>query len=162
MKKILISVLLLAGITFGQSSGKWIIDHQFRTYTDSLQWSTSTADALIKDSVWILSFNWNPDYIKFMLKGNANSTVDSVGVKLGYEIYNETADTLQETIYGCQTSLKDSAWATVNVMINNSTGKDYTLYNLPAFPKLKLSLLNYREGVITRKVQITVQAWKND
>jgi hypothetical protein len=158
MKKVIILFVLLTSFLFPQSGGKWIIDYQVRTYTDSLQFENDGIAG--KDSVWLLTFNFNPKTVKVFIKGNANAGGDSIGLQYGYDVYNELATTITETNWGSQTSVKDSAWNTVNVMINNTTGKDYTLYNLPAFNKLKFSLLNYRAAVPTRKVQVTIQAWQ--
>lgn len=158
MKKLIILIFVICSLSYAQMDGKWLVDGESRTYTDSLQYNT---DGLAgKDSVWIINFNFNPSAIKIYVKGNANSTVDTITAQLGYDVFNES-DALIETNYGSITALKDSGWNTVNSMINNTVGKDFSVYNFPAFGKLKLSLANYRAAVPTRKVQITVQAWKN-
>lgn len=158
MKKIILLIVLLTTLAYSQSGGKWIIDYKCRTYTDSLQFKTDVDTT--KDSVWNLTMTFNPKTVKIFIKGNSNSTADSISVQFGYDVYNELGTSIVETNWGCQTSVKDSAWNTVNVLVNNTTGKDYTLFNLPAFNKLKFSLLNYRAAVPTRKVQLTVQAWE--
>lgn len=156
MKTIILTILLTT-LSLAQMNGKWIIDGQFRTYTDSLQYQTDAVEG--KDSVWIISFNFNPDAIKIYVKGNNNSPVDSIGVQFGYDVYNESG-TVIETFYGSWTALKDSAWNTVNTIVNNTVGKDYSLFNFPTFSKVKLTLRNHRGTLATRKSQVTVQAWK--
>lgn len=159
MKKLIILItIILCSLSYAQMNGKWIVDNEARIYTDSLQFEVSDSLAQ-KDSVWILNFNFNPSSVRIYVKGNANSSVDSIGVQFGFDVYNESG-TLIETNYGSYTALKDSGWNTVSTIINNSVGKDYSVYQFPAYGKLKLSLLNYRAALLTRKVQITVQAFK--
>jgi hypothetical protein len=155
--KTIILVLFLTCLSFAQMNGKWVFENEYRTYTDSLQFQTDAVAS--KDSVWILNLNFNPDAVKFYIKGNANSTVDTVIAQLGYDVYNESGAVVQ-TNYGSITALKDSGWNTVNYMINNTVGKDFSLFNFSTFNKIKLTLKNYRAAVPTRKIQVTVQAWK--
>lgn len=159
MKRLILIMAILTPLSFAQMNGKWVIDGSFRTYTDSLQYQTDVVAS--KDSVWILSFNWNPDAVRIYIKGNSNNPVDSIGVQFGYDVYNESG-TVVATQYGSWTALKDSAWNTVSTIVNNTVGKDYAVYQFPSYGKLKFTLRNHRGTLTTRKAQITVQAWKND
>lgn len=157
---ILIIAIILTSLSFAQMNGKWVIDGQFRTWTDSLQYTANDSDA-VKDSVWVINFGFNPDAVRIYVKGNANNTVDSINVRLSAKVYNESG-TLVETLWSNPVSLKDSAWNTVNLIVNKSTGKDYSIYQFSTFDSIKISLLNATSTIRERKVQITVQAWKND
>ena len=165
MKKIiLLIVLILSGIAFGQSGGKWIVADQVRTWTDSLQFTANDSDA-VKDSVMILNMNFSPSAIKILVKGDTNGTVggeiDSIGIQVAYPVYNEAGTTVTETNYGSYIGVKDSAWNTINVITGATTNKDYTIFNLPPYTKMKFSLLNASSTIRERTVQITVEAWKD-
>jgi len=159
MKKILSIVLILfavCSVSFGQDNGL-IMTSKVITWTDSLQYQT---DAIAgKDSVWILPVNYRADYFRIYLDANTNSPIDSIGIELGARVYTNTG-VCTDTIWGSYIAVKDSALNTLNVLINNTTGKDYTLWNLPPIDLMKLSLLNYRNLLPTRKVRVTIQGTK--
>ena len=160
MKKILSIVLILLAVcsfSFGQSNGL-VMTSKVITWTDSLGYSGS--DTLtVADSVWIIPVNYRADYFRIYLDANSNSAVDSIGVELGARVYT-SAGVCTDTTWGSYTAIKDSGLNTLNVMVNNEGGKDYTLWNLPPVDLMKLSLLNYRVAVLTRNVRVTVQGTK--
>jgi len=149
---ILILVLLIAGFTLAQTKGKQIGGGT--VWTDSLGYGTVATS----DSVWILNTNFAHGWYRIFVEGNANSPVDSFIVQAGTVRYDESRDA-QDTIWGSYCALKDSAWGDLNVMINNSVGKDFLMF-VPMAQLLRFSLLNHRGGLVTRNSVITINAKK--
>lgn len=161
MKKILSTILILlalVSISFAQSNGL-IMTSKVITWTDSLGYSGSDTLA-VADSVWILPINFRTDYFRIYLDANANSAVDSIGIELGAKVYT-SAGVCTDTTWGSYIGVKDSAWNTLNVLVNNTTGKDYSLFFMPPVDLMKLSLLNYRAALTTRNVRVTIQGTKD-
>lgn len=154
MKKIiLLFVMTLAGIAFSQSTG--VVEGNGVIWTDSLGY---TKYAETKDSVWILKTNFLYNDYRIFIKGNANTTVDSLRCYSGTIRYRENK-TPVDTIWGSQIALKDSAGNTVYTIINNTVGKDYTMTR-PATQLFKIALLNYRAAKPLRNTVLTINAGK--
>ena len=148
-------LFILVGVSNAQLKG--VVQGDATIWTDSLGYSGS-APVNTADSVWIFKPNFNDEWYRIFVKGNANSSVDSIYVKVGtirYNNYNRAIDTL----WGSYATLKDSGWNTVNVIVNNTVGKDFTLFS-PVTQLLQFGLLNYRAALTTRNVEITVQGLK--
>ncbi len=158
MKKLIITlVFLLIGITQAQTGGVAIGDAS--VWTDSVGYGTGAAGTpTASDSVWILKTDFSYEWYRIFVKGNANSTVDSVKIQAGTIRYYNSGNA-KDTIWGSWATLKDSVWGSVNTIVNNTVGKDYTLFN-PAAQLLKFSLLNYRLAKPLRNVVITINAVK--
>jgi hypothetical protein len=152
MKAFLIA-LIFTGFTMAQSNGQAIGDATI--WTDSLGYSGSDT-LVVADSSFILKVDFNNEWYKVFVKGNANSSVDSIYVQAGAVRYNNYGTPL-DTVWGSYTTLKDSAWNSVNVIVNNTVGKDYMIYT-PVAELLKFQLLNYRAALTTRNVVLTIQA----
>lgn len=157
MKQLLALLILLTIGANAQSQGL-VITSGANIYADSLQYKTD--GNANKDSVWIIKPNFSANSVRLFLKGNSNSTVDSIGVKLGTIRYRNNG-TPVDTIWGNKIAFKDSAWNTVNILVNSSTGKDYSLYVMPAIQLMKIYILNYRNSKPTRKVDVIVQTIKD-
>jgi hypothetical protein len=156
-KTILLFLIILSGIAFSQSKGIVIGDGV--VWTDSVGYGTgAVGSATASDSVFILNTRFSNEWYRIFIKGNAHSTVDSVKIQAGTIRYYNTG-VPKDTIWGSFITLKDSAWNTVNTIVNNTTGKDYTIYN-PIIQLLKFSLLNYRAASLLRNVTITINAKK--
>ena len=153
MKKLILAILLLTGVSFAQTGGVSISGNSI--WTDSLGYGTVATS----DSVWILKNDFSYEWYRIFVEGNANSPVDSFVVQAGTIRYNEKTKAAVDTIWGSFATVKDSAWGSINTMINNTVGKDFTLFN-PAAQLLKFSLLNHRGGLVTRNVTITINAKK--
>ena len=150
----LILLLAIASIGFAQSGGI-IITSKASVFADSLQYEVS--DTLNqKDSVYIINTNLKFEYARIIIKGSANSPVDSLGIQLGGIRYNNDGTAI-DTLWGSFVSLKDSAWNTVQTIVNNTVGKDYSLYTMPVFQLMKVSILNHRATLVTRKLDILVE-----
>ena len=147
---ILILSISLIGIGNAQTGGKSIGDASI--WTDSLGFGSVATS----DSVWILDTGFSNDWYRIFIEGNANSAVDSIIVQAGTVRYSQAKAPI-DTLWGSYATLKDSAWESVNVIVNSAVDSDYTLFN-PAAQLLKFSLMNYREALITRNVTITVNA----
>lgn len=157
MKQIFFLILVaLSANIFAQSAGI-IYTSKVKTWTDSLQYQTDAVAG--KDSVWIVRIDGGFDSFRFYLDANANSPVDSVGIELGGRVYND-AGTCTDTTWGSYIAVKDSAWNTLQTLVNKTTGKDYSGYFMPPVDLVKLTLLNYRAAVPTRKVRVTIQGTK--
>jgi len=149
MKKLLLFIALFAVSISAQTAGKLVSDGT--VWTDSLGYGVVATS----DSVLILDVNFVYDWFRIFMKGNANSPVDSVYMQAGVVRYNESR-TGVDTVWGSWSTVKDSVWGSINTMINNSVGKDFTLFN-PATQLLKFSLLNHRATLVTRNVTLTIQ-----
>ena len=158
MKKlILILVLLIAGFTLAQTKGKEISNAV--VWTDTLGYTTlAPTTAVPIDSVWILNTNFAHGWYRLFMKGNANAQADSVVVQVGTVRYDEARDP-QDTVWGSWSALKDSAWGDLNVMVNNTVGKDFLMF-VPMAQLLKFTLLNYRAAIPNRNCVITINAIK--
>ena len=151
MKKLLAILILsisLIGIGNAQTTGKLVSSGT--VWTDSLGYGVVATS----DSVWILDVNFAYDWFRIFVEGNANSAVDSIIVQAGSVRYNESKAAV-DTVWGSYSTLKDSTWESINTIVNNSTGKDFTLFN-PGVQLLRFSLMNYRAVLVTRNVVITV------
>lgn len=158
MKQLLALIILFSIGVYAQTQGV-IVTSKASIYADSLQFEVSDTLAQ-KDSVWIIRPNFNANYVRLFIKGNANSSVDSLGVQLGTLRYNVNGVPI-DTTWGSYVAFKDSAWNTVNTLVNNTVGKDFSLYVMPAIQLIKISLLNYRAALLTRKVDVIVQTIKD-
>ena len=153
MKTLFAILILLSGLTFAQSNGQPIGDATI--WTDSLGYSDS--DTLtVADSSFILKVDFNNEWYRIFIKGNANSSVDSIYVQAGAIRYNNNEVAL-DTVWGSYTTLKDSVWNSISVIVNNTVGKDFTVF-VPTAQLLKFQLLNHRETLTTRNVVLTIQA----
>lgn len=155
MKKIIMMLVLLLSLStvFAQSNGVFL-NADTQTWSDSIYYGTPG------DSVWIIKTNdFSKGSFRILLEGNANDPVDSLGIELGAYIRNSSG-TVISAVYGSQISVKDSAWNTLQTLVNSSTGKDYSLYVLPPVELIKITLLNHRGTLATRKVSVIVQGAK--
>ncbi len=150
--KYLIMFLILTGLTFAQTGGKLVGDGA--VWTDSLGYTNLDETS---DSVLILEtrhYNW----FKIFLDGNSNAQADSLYLQSGSFVWSEV-DTVADTVWGSWAALKDSAWTDTNIMINNTVGKHYLLFD-PVSDLLRFTLLNYRAAIPTRNCRITIKAVK--
>ena len=150
---ILILSISLIGIGNAQSNGLPIGDATI--WTDSLGYSGSDT-LVVADSVFIIKPDFNNEWYRVFVKGDANSSVDSIYIQAGAIRYSNVGTAI-DTVWGSYSTLKDSAWGSINVIVNNSVGKDFTIFN-PVTQLLKFGLLNYREALPTRNVTLTIQA----
>ena len=156
MKNILLFILLFAGFTVAQENAKLInVETGGYVLTDSLGYTNLDETS---DSVIVLNMNFTKSKIRIFVTGNANTTLDSIHVRQGSYIYN-TSGTVVGTTYGSWASLSDSAGTATNIIINNTVGKDYTLKS-SVVQLLQFVLMNHRPTLVTRNVQITIQAIK--
>lgn len=155
MKSFIVAfILLFSGIMFAQSNGKVVGGGV--VWTDSLGWNTTDTTGLLSDSVLIINVDFTHEWYKVFVHGNANSSVDTIGVTTGSIVYNNNGSPL-DTVWGSAKTLKDSIWNNVNLIINDATGKDFLIFD-PVIQLLKFSLLNYRDALLTRNVVITINA----
>lgn len=157
MKTLFATILLslsLIGVNYSQVQGLPIGDATI--WTDSVGYSGSDTLA-VADSVWTLKVDFNNEWYRIFIAGNSNSPVDSIYIKAGTIRYR--GKTAIDTLWGSYATLKDSGWNTVNVIVNNTVGKDFTLFN-PVTQLLQIGLLNYRGVLPTRNARLTVQALK--
>ena len=152
MKKlILILFVALSIIGFAQQEGT-VITNKASVFADSLKYTASGT----ADSVFIIKANFRFDAARIFINGNSNSPVDSLGVQLG-GIRRNNAGVPIDTSWGSYISFKDSAWNITNTLINNTVGKDFSLYTMPVFELMKISVRNHRATLVTRKVDVLVQ-----
>ena len=153
MKKLIIILVLIAGFTLAQTKGKQIGDGT--VWTDTLGYTNLSETS---DSVLILNTNFAHGWYRIFVAGNANAQADSFVVQAGTVRYDEARDP-QDTIWGSWCALKDSAWSDLNVMVNNTVGKDFLMF-VPMAQLLKFTLLNYRLAIPGRNCVITIDAKK--
>lgn len=158
MKKLIITIaiLLLSIASFAQTP------HQFGNGKTGTQWNDSLycGGTVAGDSVYTIDLNLEYEWMKIFIKGNANNTVDSLKITEGAPTFsNLTLQPTGETIWGSYVALKDSGLNTVNVMVNNTVGKSFTLWN-PAIGTYKMEFLNYWATNKTRKMSFVIIAKK--
>lgn len=159
MKKgFLIILLFIPAIAVMAQSGGLVMTSKVLVWTDSLQYTANDSDA-VKDSVWIIPVNFRCDFFRIYLDGNANDPVDSISLELGAIVYNDDGDKI-DTTWGSAISVKDSAWNTLQTMVNKSTSKDYSTYFMPPVELMRLSLLNYADALPERTVRVTLHGTK--
>lgn len=156
MKTTLMMVVFLIGMVYAQPQMNIFANGII--LSDSLGYSGSDAG----DSTWILKLDFNYDWLRVFIEGNADSPVDSIGIRFGtirYSPYgsgSQPADTLWGSYFA---TIKDSAYNNCTRIINNTLGKDYFLL-APAVQLVKFEIMNYRAASLTREVKLTVQAIK--
>ena len=158
MKKLILMLILLAGVSFAQTTDSGIrgIDEGFATiYTDSIGYGT--AGTAGDDSVLIIGTQSAHSWYRVFVEGNSNSPVDSFYVQAGIIRHGGYLNPRVDTVWGSWMAVKDSAWGDINTMINNTVGKDFLLFT-PMAHILKFTLLNHRATLTTRNCTITVQA----
>ena len=162
MKKILLTLCAFvcwSGIGFAQihqpnartinvETGGYVV-------TDSIGYTNLSETS---DSVWIIDMGFAKGWISLFVTGNANSPVDSVRIRAGSRTYDTSGDSSGVT-WGSWVALKDSAWGDLNVMVNNSVGKDFLIFR-PVTQLLEFTLMNNRANLVTRNCQITINAVK--
>lgn len=156
MKKLIITIaiLLLSIVSFAQTP------HDIGKF--GTQWNDSLycGGTVAGDSVYTIDLNLEYEWVKIFIKGNANSSVDSLIIKEGAPTRsNLTGQPTGTTIWGSYVALKDSGLNTVNVMVNNTVGKSFTLWN-PALTTYELSFLNHWSSNKTRKMSFVIIAKK--
>lgn len=157
MKKILVLflVMIVSYLSFAQREIQ--MTSKDYVWTDSLQYQNDAVAG--KDSVWIIPVNFRAGSFRIYLDGNANSPVDSISIELGAIVYEDDGDKV-DTTWGSAIAVKDSAWNTLQTLVNKSTSKDYSSYFMPPVELMRLSLLNHRGTAVTRKVRVTVHGTK--
>ena len=154
MKKLFLLLMLILSVNCFSQSGGALLNEDTKTWYDSLYYGSPG------DSVWILkTTDFYASTFRIYLDGNSNNPVDSIGIELGAYKRNN-AGTVTGAVWGSQIAVKDSAWNTLQTLVNKSTSKDYQLYAMPPVELMRISLLNHRGTVKTRKVKIIVQAAK--
>ena len=160
MKKVMLFLMVLIfsfGVANAQRTG--VIVGAGTIWTDSLGFSTDGGGTDgDNDSSWVFDTRFSHNWYKIIMEGNTNSPVDSVYMRSGSVRYNE-AKVPVDTIWGSWIAIKDSAWGDINVMINNTVGKDFLVFS-PVMQLWEFGLLNHRGGLVTRNVTLTVQAVK--
>lgn len=153
MKRLLIIILFLAGISFAQETGK-IVGNSI-IFTDSIGYSGSDAG----DSVLTIKTDFKYDWTRAFIKGNANSPVDSIGVRFGSIRYEQIGISYfpVDTIWGSWfATMKDSAYNNCARIINNTVGKDY-FFLAPSTQLTQFAILNHRATRLTRETKLTIQ-----
>ena len=168
MKKLILILMLFAGISFAQTNGKeigggtvWTDSLGYTTYPDTAASIDGAfiADSIdISDSVLVIDMNFSQAWYRIFLKGNANAQADSIYYQHGSVRYSQ-AKAAVDTVWGSWGTVRDSAWTASNIMINNTVGKDFLLFS-PIHQLLRFTLLNYRAAIPTRNCVITIQAVK--
>lgn len=156
MKKLIITIaiLLLSIVSFAQTP------HDIGKF--GTQWNDSLycGGTVAGDSVYTIDLNLEYEWVKIFVKGNANNTVDSLALREGAPTRsNLTGQPTGTTIWGSLVALKDSALNTINVMVNDATGKSFTIWN-PAIGTYKLYFTNYWATNKTRKMSFVIIAKK--
>lgn len=151
MKKL----LLLLFIPFILSAQNWIPQGNGYTYTVTIKYGATTTATM--DSVERVDFDMQyGDLAAIWVLGNPNSPVDSVYIKTGGKSILVAGVTPDDTIYGGNVTLKDSAGSIQNTIVNNSTGKRYWFFE-PVIDVLEFGLLNHRGTLATREVTFVIK-----
>lgn len=155
MKKLYIMFMLLF-VTSIYSQTPIEIGKLGVVYNDSIYCLGTVAGG---DSVYEFDLNFEAEWMKIFIEGNANNTVDSIVLKEGtYRYSNLTRNPsggANPILWGSYVALKDSGLNTVNVMVNNTVGKSFTVWN-PALQVYKLYFLNYWATLKTRNTTFSI------
>lgn len=146
-------VLILSYTSHAQTRGKNVGGGT--VWTDSLGYTNLNETS---DSILIINMNFSKGWIHLFIEGNATAQADSFYVQAGAVRYDEAKDA-QDTIWGSYVAFKDSSWSDINILINNTVGKDFLMFR-PVTQLLRFTLLNYRAAIPTRNLVITIQAIK--
>jgi len=120
MKNLILFILLIFVIQV--EAQQTTIKGKEVTIIDSLYYSDAGGDS--SDYILWIGYESLP---QLFLVGNANSPADSVMYRTGRLEYNANG-TLIDTVWGDYGPLKDSSYTTVQVAVNNTTGKDYMIF----------------------------------
>ena len=153
MKKLLLFIAIIFAVNISAQTASKLVGGG-TVWTDSLGYGVIATS----DSVWILDVNFAYDWFRIFVAGNANDAVDSLILQAGAVRYTEGGAAV-DTVWGSYSTVKDSVWESINTIVNNSAGKDFTLFN-PAVQLLRFSLMNHRASLTTRNVIITVNGIK--
>jgi len=149
---IVLSVMLISIASFAQSNGLLMTSKNY-VFADSLYYGAPG------DSVWTIDAKFATGF-KGILKGNSNSSVDSLKLELGIIRYN-TANFPVDTIWTPASGFKIVAGTVATTLINTSTGLEFSVEKAPAFNLLRFSILNYRLALATRKLQMAIITQKD-
>lgn len=156
MKKLLVLFALLF-VTNVYAQTPIEIGDYATVWNDSI-WFSDNEGLGSGDSTFVLDLNGEYDWVQIILYGNTNSSIDSLNAKEGAYIYSNLTTYPSGAInWGSQAAFKDSAMNDVNVLINNTTGVSYTLWN-PPMQLLRLAFSNYRNALTTRTTFFSVIA----
>jgi len=154
MKKLILALLIMvAGISFAQTKGLSV--GAGTVWTDTLGYTNLSETS---DSVLILDTRFSKDWYRIIMDGNTNAQADSVYYQHGTVRYSE-ANAAVDTMWGSWGTVKDSVWGSINVMVNNTVGKDFLIFS-PIHQLLRFTLFNYRAAIPGRNCVITIQAVK--
>ena len=155
MKQIFIAFILMTASIFAQN---WIPQGSGYTYSFDLKY---TNEAVSSDSVAMLDFNMDyGNLAEVFIEGNSNSPVDTIVFRSGGKIYGNTTLAVSDTSWGSDTPLKDSTGTIINIIVNQSTGKHFFIYE-PLLDLIEARLTNYRAEDPTRSVTITIKTKKS-
>ena len=149
---IVLSVMLISIASFAQSNGLQMTSKNY-VFADSLYYGTPG------DSIWIINAQFATGF-KGILKGNSNSTVDSLKIELGIIRYNN-ANQPSDTIWSPASGFKIAAGTVVTTLINTSTGLEFSVEKAPVINLIRMTLLNYRGTLTTRKLQAGIITQKD-
>lgn len=111
------------------------------------------------DSVYVFDLSFEVEWMKIFIEGNANSPVDSIVLKEGAIKYDNLTKRevggANPILWGSYTALKDSGLNTVNIMVNNTVGKSFTLWN-PPVQAYKLYFSNHWGTLKTRNTTFSI------
>ncbi len=153
MKKLFMLLMLLSIPILAQTNGRLVGGGV--VWTDSLGYTNLDETS---DSILIIDMNFSKGWIHLFVEGNSTAQADSFYAQAGTVRYSERGSP-QDTIWGSYVAFKDSAWADLNILINNTVGKDFLMFR-PVTQLLRFTLLNYRAAIPTRNCVITLQAVK--
>ena len=151
MKKIIVFLILLTGISLAQSNG--MIVGKGAIWSDSLYYGTPG------DSSRIFDVNLVYEWITIATEGNANSPVDSLTITPGFVQYTESG-AIADTVWGSSALFRDNTWGAVNRVVNTSAGASFLMIN-PTPQLIKVTIANDRATLTTRKLTYQlIGMWK--
>ena len=151
----ILSLLFL--LTISISAQSWIPQGNGYTYSFDLKYGGSATS----DSIAHIDFDLQYGNITtIIVEGNANDPVDSIYIRYGAKQIDSYGSAPSDTIWGSYAALKDSSGKIVNVIVNQSTGKHFFIYE-PALDVLEIGLLNHRPTLDDRKVELTIKTRKS-
>lgn len=140
MKKLLVLLVLLF-VTSIYSQTPIDLGRNGTIWNDSLY----CGETVVGDSVYFVDLNFDYEDALIFLQGNANDTVDSVNVKWGTYVFNNSTKAIVDTVYGAAT-----------IIVNTATGKQLSVTQ--PMQLLQLSFANDYATLPDRSCSFIIQA----
>ena len=143
------------------SQTQWISQGSGYTYSFDLKYGSVATS----DSSEIIDIGMQlGDILEVFVDSSSNSPIDSIGIYTGARGWAAGSrmgiTAPNDTIWGGLAQIRDSSWTAGNVLIANSVGTHYTLYE-PVLDLAKFQILNARSNLPDRQIKLILKIKKS-